>query len=116
MEAALRAWASSEAQRHPGLLRLGVFGSYARGDAGFGSDLDLVAVVERSQLAFERRGVAWDLSPLPVPAEILIYTRQEWQRLLQEGCRFATVLSREAQWLIDRGPGRPVRNTTQRPL
>src|SRR5436309_7063503 len=74
-------WAAQEAQRHPGLLRLGYFGSYARGDAGVGSDLDLIAVVESSSDPFERRSLDWDLSSLPVPAEILVYTRQEWERL-----------------------------------
>ena len=37
VEAALAAWAPAEAARHPGLVRLG---SYARGDAKVGSDLD----------------------------------------------------------------------------
>jgi hypothetical protein len=27
----------------------------------------------------------WDLNPLPVPAEIIIYTRQEWERLRDKG-------------------------------
>lgn len=60
-------WAAREAPRHPGLLRLGYFGSYARGDAGVGSDLDLVAVVESSPEPFERRALDWDLSSLPIP-------------------------------------------------
>lgn len=69
VEAAVQAWASSATERHPELLRLGVFGSYARRDAGVGSDLDLVAVVESSERLFERRGAEWDLTELPVPAE-----------------------------------------------
>jgi predicted nucleotidyltransferase len=92
-------WAAREAPRHPGLLRLGYFGSYARGDAGVGSDLDLVAVVESSTEPFERRSLAWDLSPLPVPAELLVYTRQEWERLHEEAGRFARTLQQEARWL-----------------
>lgn len=35
---ALVAWVAEEAPRHPGLLRLGYFGSYARGDWGVGSN------------------------------------------------------------------------------
>lgn len=92
-------WAVREAPRHPGLLRLGYFGSYARGDAGVGSDLDLIAVVESSQEPFDRRALGWDLSSLPVPAEILVYTRQEWERLQEQGGRFARTLEREAHWL-----------------
>jgi predicted nucleotidyltransferase len=100
VEQALAAWAAREQPRHPGLVRLGWFGSYARGDAGVGSDLDLVAVVESSAEPFERRALAWDLSSLPVPAEILVYTRDEWQRLEREGGRFARALRSDARWLV----------------
>mgnify|MGYP000456862637 FL=1 len=43
VEEALKAWLS----RHPipGLLAAGYFGSYARGEAGVGSDLDLLLLV-----------------------------------------------------------------------
>ena len=92
-------WAVREAARHPGLLRLGYFGSYARGEAGVGSDLDLIAVVESSSEPFERRALAWDLNTLPVPAELLVYTRLEWERLQQQGGRFARTLKEEARWL-----------------
>lgn len=93
-------WAAREAPRHPGLLRLGYFGSYARGDAGVGSDLDLIAVIESSSpVPFERRALGWELSTLPVPAELLVYTLQEWERLQQQGGRFARTLQREARWL-----------------
>ena len=34
VERELRAWADRERERRPELLRLGYFGSYARGDAG----------------------------------------------------------------------------------
>ena len=108
VEEALRSWATRAAELHPDLVRLGAFGSYPRGDAGVGSDLDLVAVIEESEQPFERRAVSWDLSALPVPAEILIYTRKEWERLLSEDGRFARALRREARWLVERdstGPG-----------
>jgi hypothetical protein len=64
-----------------------------------GSDLDLIAVLESSPEPFERRALEWDLSTLPVPAELLVYTRQEWERLQQEGGRFARTLEQEACWL-----------------
>lgn len=101
---AARAWAEAEASRRPGLVRLGYFGSYARGDAGVGSDLDWVAVVEDSSETFERRALSWDLLPLPVPAEILIYTRTEWEALRRRGGRFADVLRDETVWVVDREP------------
>jgi predicted nucleotidyltransferase len=99
VRAAAEAWARSEAPRHEGLLRLGSFGSYGRGDAGVGSDLDLVAVVEKSSEPFHSRALAWDLLSLPLPAAILVYTSAEWDRLQAEGGRFARALGAETRWL-----------------
>ncbi len=107
--AAAGAFARAEAERRPGLVRLGCFGSYARGDAGVGSDLDLVAVVESSELPFERRAAQWDLTRLPVPAEVLVYTAAEWAAMEARGDRFARVLRTESVWVLDRRrepPGR----------
>jgi predicted nucleotidyltransferase len=85
------------------LLRLGYFGSYARGDWGVGSDLDLIGVVRTSTVPFVRRALAWDLSELPVPAELLVYTEEEWQALLAEGRRFARTVAAEAVWVYPVG-------------
>jgi predicted nucleotidyltransferase len=99
VDKAVRRWAPEEFRRRPALLRLGYFGSYARGDWGVGSDLDLVAVVAETTESFERRAVAWDLTTLPVPAEILVYTEAEWQALRERGGRFARTLEHEVVWL-----------------
>lgn len=99
VEESVRRWALAERERRPELLRIGYFGSYARGDAGVGSDLDIVAVVREAERPFERRAIDWDLSSLPVPAEILIYTDAEWGDLMKAGSRFARMLEQEAVWL-----------------
>jgi uncharacterized protein len=101
VDEAVRTWAASMADDRPGVLRLGYFGSYARGDWGVGSDLDLVAIVTGSSEPFERRSLAWDLNTLPVPAELLIYTLKEWKALLRETSRFARTLERETVWIFD---------------
>lgn len=79
VEQALCRWAQRLAEEHPDVLRIGYFGSYARGDAGVGSDLDIVIVVAQSALPFERRSACWDATGLPVPADVLVYTVTEWQ-------------------------------------
>ncbi len=99
VEDSVRRWARAARERHPQLLRIGYFGSYARGDAGVGSDLDIVAVIQESEMPFERRAIAWDLSSLPVPAEILIYTEAEWRELMKAGSRFARMLEHDTVWL-----------------
>ena len=63
------------------MTAVGYFGSYARGDWGVGSDLDLVVIVDDSPEPFERRAARWDATGLPVPADVLVYTRAEWERL-----------------------------------
>jgi hypothetical protein len=77
VERAAGEWARRVAELRPDVRRLGYFGSYARGDWGVGSDLDLIAVVGESVEPFDRRGLAFDVLSLPVPAEILVYTQAE---------------------------------------
>ena len=98
VEAALRGWAQHVAEARPGVRRIGYFGSYARGDWGVGSDLDVVIVVTSSDQPFGRRAADWDLTELPVPAEALVYTQDEWQRL-DPASRFARTLGHEVVWV-----------------
>jgi uncharacterized protein len=102
VDRAARKWANDQGRLRPRLKRLGYFGSYARGNWGVGSDLDLVAVVSHDSEPFERRLLDWDLNDLPVPADILVYTEEEWERLVREGGRFAQMIMREAVWLYQR--------------
>lgn len=64
-------------------------------------DLDLLIVVERSEQPFERRSLGWDTTPLPVPTDLLVYTKEEWGSLNREG-RFYQTLMREAVWVYGR--------------
>ena len=93
-----RRWAEEQRRARPNLVRFGFFGSYARGDWGPGSDLDIVAIVRESETPFAERPLAWDLMPLPVPAEILVYTEEEWARMHAEGGAFARRLADQTVW------------------
>ncbi|MCP4750336.1 MAG: nucleotidyltransferase domain-containing protein [Proteobacteria bacterium] len=95
----LETWAIKAKLQHSELEKLGFFGSYARGDWGVGSDLDLVAIVSVASKPFEQRALSWDLSELPVPADLLIYASDEWQRLEKENNRFWHTLRQETIWL-----------------
>ena len=97
--AAAQQFARQQAAARPQLVMLGYFGSYARGDWGVGSDLDLVAVVRNAERPFIERPLDWDLTGLPVPAEILVYTAEEWDAVLARGDRFARVMAEEVVWL-----------------
>jgi predicted nucleotidyltransferase len=100
---AIDLWAREEVTNHPELLRLGYFGSAARGDWGVGSDLDLIAVVSESGQPFERRGLSWSLTSLPVPSDLLVYTENEWNSLQKGRGRFARTLSRDTVWIYTKG-------------
>jgi len=98
---ALGRWAQLVAQEQTEVEQIGYFGSCARGNWGVGSDVDLIIVVSDSSEPFERRGAKWKLTQLPVPADVVTYTRQEWNALLsQEGLYRASLL--ETVWVYDR--------------
>ena len=100
VDQALNRWAQEAVRDRKDVLRIGYFGSYARGDWGVGSDLDVVIIVESSEHPFERRSIEWDATELPVPADVLVYTQEEWQSLNQQR-RFSQALQ-GAIWVYAR--------------
>ena len=101
---AVRSWTAEQVKERPEIIRLGYFGSYARVDWGVGSDLDLIAIVDETSEPFERRSLCWDLSNLPVPAEIIVYSLTEWEDLEKKDTKFARMLKSEAIWTFKRSP------------
>jgi predicted nucleotidyltransferase len=102
VDRALRSWSTEQARNQAGVLRLGYFGSYARDDWGVGSDLDIIVVIAETSDPFERRSLKWDLNRLPVPAELIVYTLQEWEELQTQDTKFARMLRDETVWLFTR--------------
>ena len=80
MDEAVRRWAAKVMQHRPEVVKVGYFGSYARGDWGVGSDLDLIIIVKSSAKPFEVRASEWDTREIPVPTDVLVYTQEEWQQ------------------------------------
>lgn len=97
---AARRWAAGLRERVPGIHRIGYIGSYARGDWGVGSDLDVIVVMEPAEyVPAAQRGRQWDLSSLPVAVDLQVYTRTEWDALLRRRTRFARTVRNEAVWV-----------------
>jgi uncharacterized protein len=97
---AARAWAAALKASRPDVLKVGYFGSYARGDRGVGSDLDLVVVLAECHEPPLRRGLGFDtISDFPVPVDLLVYTREECERLSAEQAPFVRRLNAEVQWV-----------------
>jgi len=99
VEAAVRELAARLAKAHPELTRVGVFGSYARGDWGVGSDVDLIAIVRHSARPFAERPLDFDLSGLPLPADLMVYTEDEWQAMQKASNPFARMVAETALWV-----------------
>lgn len=97
VDAATRRWAEKVVQDRTDVVKIGYFGSYARGDWGVGSDLDLIIIVEYSRQPFEKRSIEWNVTELPVPANVLVYTKEEWKSLRKT--RFYQTVMREAVWV-----------------
>lgn len=104
---AVRSWAAALVTREPRVVAVGYFGSYARGEHGVGSDLDLVILLEETGLPPERRAVKWDLETLPVPSEALVYTLAEWQRLRHTSPKLYSTLLAETVWVHGEPPKTP---------
>jgi predicted nucleotidyltransferase len=103
--AAAREWAERLAAHAKDVLAVGCFGSYARGDAGVGSDLDLIVIVRGESRQIDPADEIWATDRLPVPAERLLYTEGQWADLRGSNSRFYRTLRKEARWLVGEPPG-----------
>jgi len=100
VDRAVPQWGARVASAHPETVRIGYFGSYARRTAGVGSDVDLVVIVERAAEPFAARARSWDATELPVPADVVVYTTDEWAALRHR--RFGATIVDEAVWVYVR--------------
>ncbi len=66
--------------------------------------LDPFIVVESSEQLFERRASKWDATELPVLADVLVYTNEEWQSLDQEGRFYPTVMQEAVKVICEEVP------------
>ena len=98
---AVRSWAEKISEERNDVQKIGYFGSYARGDWGVGSDLDIIVILDDSDMPMERRSLGWDTKDLPVPSDLLICTIDEWQKMMDAG-RLGKTLMHETIWIYER--------------
>lgn len=97
---ALKHWVETLVKTQSDIVQIGYFGSYARGDWGVGSDLDIILVVDRENTPFEMRSSRFDTLEIPVPVDILVYTLEEWQ--MNQRKKFFQTIENEAVWVYRR--------------
>ena len=108
-------WVARWIEAVPAAVAAGYFGSYARDEAGAGSDLDVIIIVAACEVPFEYRYGCWDFSSIPVPVEAQIYTVDEWRQLSAGQPRFYQTLVRETCWLLgETGKGSNIDGCTRR--
>jgi hypothetical protein len=101
VDAAVRAWAKRLVEAAPAVQSVGYFGSYARGEASVGSDADLVVITNAAIPPEQRVGGPWAVEHLPVPAEVVVYDRGQWQALVASDSRFYRTLRDETVWVVN---------------
>ena len=88
----------------------GGYGSYGRGTAGVGSDLDLLLILKRCEEPIWERLRRWDTGALPLPCDLLVYSLEEWRSLPRWNPRLAEALLNDTRWLGER-LGSPLAST-----
>jgi predicted nucleotidyltransferase len=79
-----------------------LFGSLARGDYHSGSDLDVCIIVDRAEGWFERQKRIRKLIHIPgIDVEPHVYTREEFDRMLQEENPLALRIAKEGKTLYE---------------
>jgi predicted nucleotidyltransferase len=86
------------------ILAIGYLGSYARGDWGPGSDVDLIVIVVGELPPLGERARGWDTTQLPVPADLLLYSEGEWRSHMTRSARWRATVEREVVWVAGEPP------------
>jgi len=84
--------------------RVVLFGSYARGDAGGTSDVDLLIIAESELPRFKRTRELYKLfRPYPFAMDLIVYTPREISRGSRSPVSFVSTVLREGKTLYERG-------------
>lgn len=78
-----------------------LFGSYAYGQPGPDSDVDLLVVKEVNDVRRLRREIDGSIFPRPFPIDLIVYTPEQLEQAKDEGDFFITEILTKGQFLYD---------------
>lgn len=81
---AARGWAEQLVGADSAVQSVFCVGSYARDDWGVGSDLDVVVIVSACEPSPVERHRRFEPTGIPVPADVMVFTTEEWSRLAED--------------------------------
>jgi predicted nucleotidyltransferase len=90
------------AERQPEVEEVILFGSVAAGTPVPGSDVDLLIILRRSDASFLDRIPQFLPSAFPAGVDVFPYTREELDRMRDEGNRFVLDALRSGRTLLRR--------------
>ena len=100
---ALRRHIDTRYRPDPNVVAVYLFGSFARGTAAPGSDVDLLVVVERDLRPARDRIPDHLPSAFPVGVDVIVWTREEMEERLAQHDRMARTILAEGEALFERG-------------
>lgn len=119
---AVRQWSQQEAQRCASLLKVGVYGSYGRGDAAVGSDLDLLLIDAQATGSQSQRYRQWPFEQLPLSCDALVLSPAELEQVLAAtahgepaAAAMAQALQQDCRWIWQRHAEQPNKTPQKSP-
>jgi uncharacterized protein len=95
-------WAESSAKDHETLMKVGYLETFNQEDITADSHLDVVLVVEKTEIPMAERGSHWNLASIGVPTQALVFTQPEWEDLMSGGGWLAERMRAHAVWVFER--------------
>lgn len=83
--------------------RIILFGSHARREPS--ADIDIILIKETQDRFLDRLKHVYERWSLPVPADILVYTADEWRQMRERGLGFVERVMREGREIHVRPEG-----------
>ncbi|MCP4753822.1 MAG: nucleotidyltransferase domain-containing protein [Proteobacteria bacterium] len=89
----IEVWVCEIKKDNPEIVKIGLFGSYAKDTYVPGSDIDLLVWVTHSdEDRWFMRSSRYDASSLPIGADVIVYTEEEARRLEKDSLWFQSIL------------------------